>query len=159
MALDNINELNQPTKSKLGIFQTITLVLEIALFALLLIGFLFKIQSFPYASEMIILSILSISGIYLLLPILLFKSQKIGGHLLSHFAGLILPIALIGALFKIESWPYAQEMVIMAQLVLPVLVVLLCLLAAINFKEKQRLYLYLRIGLRVLVLILLFKIY
>ena len=82
MALDNINDINQPIKSKLGIFQTIALVIEIALFALLLIGFLFKIQSFPYASEMIILSILGLSGVYFLLPILVFKSQKASGHLL-----------------------------------------------------------------------------
>lgn len=157
MALDNLEELNIPTKTSLSAFQKTALFLEIALFILGLIGIFFKIQSFPYAAEMIIISFTGLSSVYVFLPIFVFRSKKIGGHLLSHITGFFLFFALMGALFRIESWPYGGEMQIIAAFVVPPMLVLLILLSVINFKDKDKINIYLRIGLRYLIAIILLK--
>ncbi len=156
MVLDELKDLEKPAKSKLSIFQNIAAFIEIGLGGLTMIGVLFKVASFPRASEILIIALTSLSVIYAILPILLFKSKKIGGHLLSHAAGLGLFVVLMGALFKIESWPYAQEMIISATFIFIPLVLLLIILSAINFKDKERINFYLRIGLRLLLVLILF---
>ena len=69
-----------------------------------------------------------------------------------YVAGLFLFVAIIGALFKIQSWEYNLEMHIIANLALPPMTLLLLILIAINFKDKDKRNLYLRIGLRYLII-------
>ena len=122
-----------------------------------LIGVVLKKASLPYASELLIISLTGLGLLYLLLPILIFRTQKAGGHLLAYFAGLVLSVALMGALFVIESWPYGNEMRISAELALIPLAILLIVLMAMNYKDIEKRKVYLRIGLRFLILFLFFK--
>ena len=151
MALDNLEELNQPVKAKLTLFQRVVGIAEIVLSVLTLIGIFLKFHLFPFEAEIIIISLLGLSFLYVFLPIFLFRSKKIGGHILSHIAGLCLFIALMGTLFKIENWEYSNEMYISGMVVFPPIFALLLLLMGINFKDKQKLFFYLRIGLRFLI--------
>jgi hypothetical protein len=157
MALDNLNDLVTIEKPKWTLFQKIVLGIEIALAFIALIGILFKIASFPRASEMIIISLTSLSVFYVLFPIPLFRSKKVGGHILGHIAGLALFVVLIGALFKIEAWPYANEMYISAIFSFLPMVATLIILMAINFKDIEKRNFYLRIGLRYLIIVLILK--
>ena len=157
MILDNLTDLEQSVKPKRTIFQKIAMIIEIGLCIFLGIGIFFKLESFPYASEFLILSMTSLAGLYMVFPIPLFRSSKIWEHILAHLSGFALAIALIGALFRIESWPYASEMQIMAFFLLIPLLIGLSLLIAINFNDNEKRAFYLRIGLRCLILFLVFN--
>ena len=157
MILDNLTDLEQAVKPKRTIFQTIAMIIEIVLGVFLGIGVLFKLQSFPYASEFLILSMTSLAGLYMAIPIPLFRSSKIWEHILAYISGFALAIALIGALFKIESWPYASEMLIVALFTLVPLLIGLALLIVVNFNDTEKRAFYLRIGLRCLILFLVFN--
>jgi hypothetical protein len=157
MALDNLNELNQPIKSKLLIAQKVVTVIEIAFAFLALVGFIFKKASFPYASEMITISFTGLSCLYVFLPILVFRSKNKIQYLIGQAAGIFLFIAIMGALFTIQSWPYASQMRYISSWSLPFMLVLLIILIVIKFKEEEKLNFYLRIGLRILLLSMLFN--
>jgi hypothetical protein len=154
MTLDNLTELTPTPKSKLFIFQRIALGIEIALASIGLIGILLKTQSWAYASEILTISFMGLSLIYVLFPILIFKSKKAWGHVLVHVAGLFLFVIIIGALFKVQSWTYAREMIITSIFTFPPIITLLLILIAINFREKDKLNLYLRIGLRLMIILI-----
>jgi hypothetical protein len=151
MTLDNLTELTPTPKSKLFIFQKIALGIEISLAIIALIGIFFKTQSWAYASEIITLSFMGLSFIYVLLPILIFRSKEAWGHVLVHVTGLFLFITIISALFRVQSWPYAHEMQIIGRLSIAPIFVLLLLLSAINFQNKERFNLYLNLGLRLII--------
>ena len=76
MPLDDFNDFSTPRPSGLAVLQKIALGLEIVLLVFAAIGLFFKIMSFPYADELLVLSYTSLPMIYLVLPILLFKSKK-----------------------------------------------------------------------------------
>lgn len=152
MILDNLDDLNLPVKIKFTWFQKIALGCEIALAFLGFIGIILKLQSSVISSDIIVFSFLSLSALYVLFPIPLFRSKKIGGHILVYVAGFFLFVVIVGILFKIQSWEHNSEMQIIANLSLPPMIFTLLLLFVINFKDKDKRNLYLRIGLRYLII-------
>lgn len=124
--------------------------MEIFLATFMALGILFKIMSFPFAGELLILSMTSLAMFYLVTPILLFRGKKVVDHLFSHLAGLILLVMLISVLFKWMTWAYWQEMRLAAlSWSLPFTVILLVLLLIAKQPEKRGFYA--RIALRILV--------
>ena len=156
MPLDDFNDLSTPRPTGLAVLQKIALGLEIVLFIFAAIGLFFKIMSFPYANEMLIVSFTSLPMIYLVLPILLFKSKKGAAHLLAHLVGIFLFVAIISALFKLMSWPLGNEMALSALYFSIPIGLTLIVLTAVNFKHQEKRNFYLRMGLRYLVVLLLF---
>jgi len=78
----------------------------LAILPLWIVGFVFKMQSWPYASEMLTISVLIHWIASIAVIIYLVIKKKI--DLLSHFVYLIgVNILFTGILFKIQSWPYA----------------------------------------------------
>jgi hypothetical protein len=153
MAIDNLEELNQPIKTKMTLFQKIVQTLEIVLLAPFF-GSRFFIGSsfdFDYRSEIIITSFIFLSFVYVFLPIFLFRSKKIGEHFAAHFAGFLLFLSVIGFLFRIESWPYGREVETIPLLLFPIMVVSLMI---INAKDKDKINFYLRIALRFVVILM-----
>jgi hypothetical protein len=156
MPLDDFTDLSTPQPKGLAILQKTALGLEIVLLILAAIGLFFKIMSFPYANELLIVSFTSLPMIYLVLPILLFKSKKGAAHLLAHLVGIFLFVAIISLLFRLMSWPLGYEMTLFTLYFSIPIGLTLIVLTAVNFKDQGKRYFYLRMGLRYLVVLLLF---
>lgn len=78
----------------------------LAVLPLWIIGFVFKMQSWPGASEMITISVLLHWGASIAVIVYLIIKRK--ANFLSHFIYLIgVNVLFTGALFKIQSWPGA----------------------------------------------------
>lgn len=153
MPLDDFTDLSKPKPIRLPRPQKIALLIEVALLFFSGIGMLFKVMSFSFADELIVFSLISLSMIYLVLPILLFNSKKGAEHLLAHFFGLYLCMAFTSVLFNLMSWPLGYDMVYFS---IPTGLVL-SFLTAFYFKKPEKRKFYLHMGLRfVLVLILLY---
>lgn len=148
MPLDDFNDLSTPRPTGLEVLQKIALGFEIVLLVLAGIGLFFKIMSFPYSNELLIVSFTSLPMIYLFLPILLFKSKKGAAHLLAHLVGVFLFVAIISVLFKLMSWPFGNEMALFALYFSIPMGLLLSVLAVVNFKDQKKRNFYLRMGLR-----------
>ena len=83
MILDNLTDIEQSVKPKRTIFQKIAMIIEIGLCVFLGIGIFFKLESFPYASEFLILSMTSLAGLFSIMnffftPFLGSYSDRIG---------------------------------------------------------------------------------
>ncbi len=75
------------------------------------IGALFKIQSWPYASELLTIGMLVFLFVSMLVVIFRTISEKSLAVFAYSFFGLAsVNLFIIGALFKIQSWPYASEL-------------------------------------------------
>lgn len=154
MPLDDFNDLSTPRPTGLPKPQNIALLIEVALIIFSGIGMLFKVMSFPYADELLIVSFTSLPMIYLFLPILLFKSKKWASHLLAHLVGIFLFVAIISLLFKLMSWPLGNEMALSALYFSIPIGLTLIVLTSVNFKHQEKRNFYLRMDLRfVLVLV------
>jgi hypothetical protein len=151
MAIDNLEELNQPTKTKMTLFQKIVQTAEIGLLILACISFFFRASSFDYQAEFMMISFLGLSFLYIFLPVFLFRSKKIGEHFAAHFAGFLLFLSIIGFLFRIESWPYGRQVQTIPLLLFPIMVVSLMI---INAKDKDKINFYLRVTLRFVVILM-----
>ena len=150
MAFDNLEELEQPIKTKKTLFQNVVQTVEIFLFILYFVSLRFRLDSFGYQAEFMVLSFFGLSLLYVFLPIFLFRSKKMGEHFAAHFAGLLLFLSIIGTVFRIESWLYAYQMQLISACLFPFMVILLML---INAKDKDKINFYLRIALRFLVIL------
>lgn len=82
------------------------------------IGLFFKIQSWPYASELVSLSTLAIALYYLILPFVESTTLKSMRFATLMFFGLGGAIFFVGALFKIQSWPFASQLLTISPIVL-----------------------------------------
>ncbi len=156
MPLDNFNDFPTPRTTGLAVLQKIALGLEIVLLVFAAIGLFFKMMSFPYANELLVLSFTSLPMIYLVLPILLFKSKKWAAHLLAHLVGIFLFVAIISLLFRLMSWQLWYEMVLSTLYFSIPIGLTLIVLTAVNFKHQEKRNFYLHMGLRYLVVLLLF---
>lgn len=119
---------------------------ELALIGLFFLGLAAKLFSIPYSEFPIMLSMLSLSIIYLLFAFYFFsekdfKTQELG---VSIVGGFFLTTAPIGVLFYVLSWPGAQFMVYSA---LPSLVILLIVLIILRLVQKKGLENYYNIYL------------
>ena len=159
MPLDDFNNLSTPRPTGLAVLQKIALGFEVVLLVLAGIGLFFKIMSFPYANELLIVSFTSLPMIYLFLPILLFKSKKGAAHLLAHLVGVFLFVAIISVLFKLMSWPFGNEMTLSALYFSIPIGLTLIVLAFVNFKDQEKRNFYLRMGLRYSIVVLLLFIF
>ena len=157
MPLDNFNDFSTPQPKGLAVLQKIALGLEIVLLVVAGIGMFFKLMSFPFADEVIVFSLISLSMIYLVLPILLFSSKKSIEHLFAHFFGIYLCSALISVLFKLMNWPLGYDVASSGWYLSLMIGLLLIFLIIINFKNLEKRKSYLLVGIRfVLVLILIY---
>ena len=157
MPLDDFNDLSTPRPTGLPKPQKTALLIEVALLIFSGIGMLFKVMSFPYADEVIVFSLIILSMIYLVLPILLFNSKKGIEHLFAHFFGIYLCLALISVLFKLMSWPLGYDMTSSGLYFSITIGLALVFLTVIHFRNLEKRKFYLRMSLRfVLVLILIF---
>lgn len=156
MPLDDFSNLSTPRPTGLAVLQKIALGLEIVLLVFAALGLFFKVMSFPYAGELLIISFTSLPMIYLFLPILLFKSKKGAAHLLAHLVGIFLFVAIISVLFKLMSWPLGYEMTLSTLYFSTPIGLTLIVLTAVNYKDQEKRNFYLRMGLRYLVVLLLF---
>jgi len=153
MILDEPEKLTP--KPRLHPVQKIALGIEIGLAIFVVLGFLFKIMSFPFADELLILSMTSLPILYLFTPIFLFRGKKIVDHLLAHLAGLILTVELISILFKWMTWAYWQEMHQIALFLHLLFTAVLFFLLIINHKQQEKRKFYFRIALRFLIILIL----
>lgn len=145
---------NLTPEPKLNPVQKIALGFEIFLVVFLALGVLFKVISYPFSNELLILSMISLPMLYLFIPILLFRGKKIVDHLLSHLAGSIFAVVLISVLFKWMTWAYWSEMQLVA-LSLNILLALILITLIIYTKQSKKRSFYVRIALRTLISLLL----
>jgi len=92
--------------------------------ALILMGIVCKIESFPYASEFLIVGILSMCLFFTLIPNVEIRKYKAKGaiHLLVTLMGLVMIVGYTGILFRIEAFLYANQLLAVALvLVIPIL--------------------------------------
>lgn len=157
MPLDDFTDLSTPRPTGLPKPQKIALLIESALLIFSGIGMLFKVMSFPFADEVIVFSLISLSMTYLALPILLFNSKKGAEHLLAHFFGIYLCMAFTSVLFKLMSWPLEYDMASSGFYFSLSTGLVLTLLTIIYLKKPEKRKFYLHMGMRfVLVLILIY---
>lgn len=107
---------------KIGLF--ILYLLQGFVIVMCLMGILFKIQSWPYASEFLTVGIMSMCLFLILIPNVEIRKYKAKGeiHLLVTLIGLAMIIGYMGILFNIESYPYANELITAAlMLIIPIL--------------------------------------
>lgn len=121
------------------------------------IGMFFKVMSFPFAGELIAFSLIGLSVVYLVLPILLFNSKTVAEHLLAHFFGIYLCLALMIVLAILMSWPWGYDMASSGSYLSIAIGLILISLIIINLKNIEKRKFYLLMGLRfVLVFILIY---
>jgi len=92
--------------------------------ALILMGIVCKIESLPYASEFLIVGMLSMCLFFTLIPNLEIRKYKAKGaiHLLVSLMGLVMMVGYAGILFSIEAFPYAKQLLAVALvLLIPIL--------------------------------------
>jgi hypothetical protein len=100
MYLDDL-EFKEPIEAKRTPFQTIVAVLEMVLIVCVLVGCFFKKEAFPYANEVLLVSIFGLALFYFFFPIPLFRSQKLAEHVWVQLFGLGLTVFVLTARFKI----------------------------------------------------------
>lgn len=151
--------LDEPEKltpePKLNPVQKIALGFEIFLVVLLALGVLFKVMSYPFSNELLILSMTSLPMLYLFIPILLFRGKKIVDHLFSHLAGSIFAVVLISVLFKWMTWAYWPEMYQIALSVHLLFTLALFFLLITHRNQLEKRKFYFRVVLRVLLMLFL----
>lgn len=107
---------------KIGLF--ILYLLQAFTVIMCLMGILFKVQSWPYASEFLIAGIMSMWLFFILIPNVEIRKYKAKStiHLLVTLMGFVLVIGYAGVLFRIEAYPYANELLTVGLvLILPIL--------------------------------------
>lgn len=148
MILDDFEDFSTPGPSGLPRPQKTALFIEFVLLIFSGIGMFFKVMSFPFAGELIAFSLIGLSVVYLVLPILLFNSKTVAEHLLAHFFGIYLCLALMIVLAKLMSWPWGYDMASSGlYLSIAIGLVLIALIIA-NFKNIEKRKFYLLMGLR-----------
>lgn len=75
------------------------------------VGILFKVSSYPYASELIILSFMSFSFAYLIY-VLLLRDVSIPIKAILSINSFAIGVLILGVLFSVESWSYSQELMV-----------------------------------------------
>ncbi len=101
------------------------------------IGYIFKIQSWVYGEEIITWSILFYAALLFFLPSLVVQGKGVWQNIISYFLGFGFFALLMGGLFEIQSWQYAQEMVIVATFVMPFMAVVAFIVLGIKYKQPQ----------------------
>lgn len=99
--------LRRPQKTSLNIIRYPLLLVT----PIWIIGFFFKIQSWPYASEMLTISVFLFLLGTILMVILKLKKENPAFRLITVWLVLMANILALGLLFKIQSWPYASELI------------------------------------------------
>lgn len=141
-------EYKEKLITEFGIILKVILLINTSV---ILIGVLFRLQSWPYASEMITTSLLSIGFIYALY-ILCLKNVSGIVKLILFINSLFTGVLAIGMLFRIQSWPYGSELVIVGFIV-TVISFPFCgylLNKGVNRKEKYNIINYLARSLIIL---------
>jgi hypothetical protein len=151
MAIDDLEELNQPIKTRMTLFQKIVQAAEIVLVILWFISLRFGLGSSDYQADFMMISFVGLSFFYIFLPIFLFRSKKTIEHFAAHFAGFLVFLSIIGTIFRISSWPYAHRMQLIPIYLFPILVISLIL---INAKDKDKINFYLMMALRYIVILM-----
>lgn len=121
----------------------------------LILGFMFKVENWPYANEFVIAGIISIWPFFLLTPNVEIRKYKAKAfsHLLITLLGIAMTLGYFGWLFKMEAWPYGNEFSVTGT-ILGVLVLIVIL-----FKLRQsEEHFYLKCYLPRLALLLFFTI-
>lgn len=106
---------------KAGLF--ILYMIQALALAVCLVGLLFKLQSWPYASEFIMAGIMPMWLFFILIPNVEIRKYKAKGiiHLMVTVMGLAMVIGYMGIIFRIESWPYGSEFITAATvLIIPI---------------------------------------
>ncbi len=130
-----------------GLF--ILYLLRTLIVMLVLIGVAFKLESYPYASEFLIIGLTSIWPFFILIPNVEIRKYKANflAHLLVSLIGIGLTIGYMGVLFSLEAWPYANELHIISMLLcLPIFISLIIM-------SRDQKYFYLKYYLPQLLLI------
>lgn len=106
LALMRYFVLRRPNKSSLNIIKY-PLLFTIPMW---IVGFLFKIQSWPFASEILTVSAFVFLLGTVLMLVLKLKKERPALRIVNVWLVLMANLLIFGALFKIQSWPYASEM-------------------------------------------------
>lgn len=114
------HEATVKPKSKLP--RKIALIVEVSLWGFIIISnyqpwrsdvqFILRKTLAPPDSTLIALLVAML--FYLLFPILVFKSKNWKQHIVSHLCGLVISLFIMSFFFKLESWPFANELGITA---------------------------------------------
>ncbi len=86
--------------------------IEKGLIGLVLFGILLKLMSWPFAGEVLVLSLSSLSMIYFYGGFYFFrdKKNKKSNRTLSIVSGVVLSVITIGFMFKVQYWVFASEL-------------------------------------------------
>ncbi len=84
-------------------------VVEISLISIVIGALLLKVFNVSYSSELATIILFGLSPIYMIGGFFLFK-EKNQYPAISILTGFVFGVSLIGILFKIHSWPFANEM-------------------------------------------------
>lgn len=148
MILEDFEDFSTPGPSGLPRPQKTALFIEFVLLIFSGIGMFFKVISFPVAGELITFSMIGLSVVYLVLPILLFNSKTVAEHLFAHFFGIYLCLAFISVLVKLMSWSWGYDMASSGSYLSISIGLVLIGLIIINFKNIEKRKSYLLMGLR-----------
>lgn len=154
--LDAPEKAVPPRNDTLRILQIVCYCFEGLLWMPALLGLLFKIESWEYGSEIIILAFTSLGMFYFLAPILLLGSRGWRQHVGAHVVGFSLLLMLYAAIFRLESWAYGREMSVIAFfLAMPLLLTTMTLWAMRRRQSEGRGSFYGQAALRLGILLLL----
>ncbi len=109
---------------------------EISLLFVILGLFLLKIFNMSYSSELLTLGLLSLSPLYMIGGWFLFK-EKNQYSAISILTGFAFGFSLIGSLFKVQSWPFADEMLTFAVAAFVILLIATVVLYFLNNGSEE----------------------
>lgn len=103
-------------KAKKERFSTIRFYLELIPISLLLIGVVLRYRGLPYWQYGLVLGGLMTGLVYLLFSRFLFKAEKQNTYevILSVASGILIPIGILGVVFRTMQWDNADRMVMIA---------------------------------------------
>jgi hypothetical protein len=146
MGKDRIRQVQEETllliNQKYRIMKKFMYVLGVIAPSLLIIGTIFKIQHWPGAGIMLVLSLFMLGAIYL--PVFVMvkirdtrkKGKKV--NMPMYIFGLIAGIIFIaGAMFKIQHWPGAGMMISLSGIVTVLVFIPILVIQAVRDKENQ----------------------
>lgn len=90
------------------------LAAELFLIALCVFAYYLTTKSYESGFSLMQVAGTTLTVLYLLLPILLFRSHGRRQHLLSHFFGFAAAMAVLAMMFNVEGWEARSEMGIVA---------------------------------------------
>ncbi len=155
--LDAPNKIQQPSapKGPMRVIQIISWVIEGFFGLIILVGLLFKLESWQGGSELLILGIFCLMLFYIIMLWAIAGSKTWLQGLLTIPVGIAMLFCIGGMLFRLESWEGGSEMTIVGFLMLLTGIVATLVLMAVRYSKSGNKPYYLHILIRMALVALL----